>query len=159
MAASVPLSRFTSFGPACLSSDVRHPRTMKISARDIRVFVAGALALIGFRALVSIPHSVTLSIDSAHMGRAVIGDLIVGLALPIGIGVFLGRWSALFWAQIYLWLKFIGACIAIPFFWYFSHEKVWSLALRIVPEILVAAVLLGLVFWSTSERFRYEPDA
>jgi hypothetical protein len=131
----------------------------KISSRDIQVFVAGALALTGFRALVSIPHSVALSIDSAHIGRAVIGSLIIGLALPIGIGVFLGRWSALFWAQIYLWLKFIGGCIAIPFFWYFYHDKIGRLALLSVPEILVAAVLLGLIFWTTSERFRYEPDA
>jgi len=132
---------------------------MKISARDIRAFVAGALALIGLRALVLIPHSIALSSDSANMGRAVLGGLIIGLALPIGIGVFLGRWTAFFWAQIYLWLKFIGACAAIPFFWYFYQANVGRLALLSVPEILVAAVLLGLIFWSTSERFRYEPDA
>jgi hypothetical protein len=132
---------------------------MKISARDIRVYVAGALALAGFRALVSIPYSIALSSDSAHIGRAVIGGLIVGLALPIGIGIFLRRWSALFWAQIYLWLKIIGGCIAVPFFWYFYHDKIGRLVLLSVPEILVVAVLLGLMFWTTSEKFRYEPDA
>jgi hypothetical protein len=131
----------------------------KISSRDIRLFVAGALALTGFQALLLIPYYFTLSMDAAHIGRAIIVGLIAGLALPIGIGIFLGRWSALFWAQIYLWLKFISGCVAIPVYGHFFHEKVGHLALRIVPELLVAAALLGLIFWSTSERFRYEPDA
>lgn len=131
----------------------------KISSRDIRFFVAGALALIGFQALILIPYYFTLSIGASHIVRAVIAGLVAGLALPIGIGMFLRRWSALFWAQVYLWLKFISGCIAIPFYWYFSHEEVGHLAMTIVPEILVAVALLGLIFWTTSERFRYEPDA
>jgi hypothetical protein len=160
LALSVPLSRFTSQVGGGSAFFVRHPRTMsKISSRDIRLFLAGALALMGFEALVLIPYYFSLSMDAAHIGRAVIVGLFAGLALPIGIGIFLGRWSALFWAQIYLWLKFISGCIAIPFFWYFSHEKPGSLALRSVPGLLVAAVLLGLIFWTTSERFRNEPDA
>jgi hypothetical protein len=131
----------------------------KISSRDIRLFVAGALALHGFQSLVLILSCFTLSTGTADIGHAVIAGLITGLALPIGIGIFLGRWSALLLAQIYLWLKFILGCMAIPFFGYFYHEKIGHLALRNLPEILVAAVLLGLIFWSTSERFRYEPDA
>ena len=97
--------------------------------------------------------------DAAHIGRAVITSLFAGLALPIGIGIFMGRWSALFFAQIYLWLRLISICIVIPVYWYFSHQKVWDLALRSVPGILATAALLGLIFWATSERFRYEPDA
>jgi hypothetical protein len=127
----------------------------KISSRDIRLFVAGALALAGFRALILIPYDLIVLKDSVLAGGAVI----TGLALPIGIGMFLGRWSAFFWAQVYLWLKFLLGCFAIPVYWYFFHAKVERLALRSVPEILVSAVLLGLVFWTTSERFRYEPDA
>jgi hypothetical protein len=128
---------------------------LKISARDIKLFVAGALALTGFRALILIPYDLIVARDSVLIGGAVIA----GLALPIGVGILLGRWSAFFWAQVYLWLKFIGGCVAIPIYWYFSHAKIGRLALRSVPEILVAAVLLGLIFWTTSERFRYEPDA
>jgi hypothetical protein len=105
----------------------------KISARDIRLFVAGALALVGFQALIRIPYYCTLAMNAAQIGRAVFAGLIAGLTLPIGIGIFLGRWSALFWAQIYLWLKFISGFIAIPFFWYYYHEKVGRLALSIVP--------------------------
>jgi len=127
----------------------------KISSRDIRLFVAGALALTGFRALILIPYDLIASRDSVLIA----GAILAGLALPIGIGIFLGRWPAFFWAQGYLWLKLIGGCIAIPVFWHFSHAKLGGLTLRGVPEILVAAILLGLIFWTTSERFRYEPDA
>jgi hypothetical protein len=141
--------------------DVGHLRIMKISARDIRVLVAGALALDGFAALIAIPYYSTLSTDSGHIGRAIVSGLFVGLALPIGIGIFLRRWSAMLWAQIYLWLKFISGCMVIPYFLYFSHAKIGfvSLILRSAPEVLVAAILLALMFWATSEKFRYEPDA
>ena len=131
----------------------------KISSRDIRVFVAGALALTGFRALVLIPSNFASSMDVAHIGRAVVFGLFAGLALPIGIGIFFRRWSAFFWAQIYLWLEFISGCVLIPYLWHFSHEKLGPLALSLLPGMLSAAALLGLIFWTTSERFRYEPDA
>jgi hypothetical protein len=130
----------------------------KISSRDIRLFIAGALAFAGFRALIEIPYFLTL-LSAPRDSILIGGAVITGLALPIGVGIFLGRWSAFFWAQIYLWVKFFAGCIAIPVYWYFFHEKVSHLALRAVPEMLVAAVLLGLIFWTTSEKFRYEPDA
>lgn len=123
------------------------------------MFLAGALALIGFQALVLIPHFFTLSMDAARIGRFAMATLVDGLALPIGIGIFVRRWSALFWAQIYLWLKFFIGCAAIPVRWYFFHETVERSTLTLAPAILIAAALLGLIFWSTSEKFRYEPDA
>jgi hypothetical protein len=83
---------------------------MKISARDIRLFVAGALALAGFRALIWIPYYFTVPIEPIR----IVGAIITGLTLSIGIGIFLGRWSALLLAQIYLWLIFISGCIGIP---------------------------------------------
>ena len=130
----------------------------KITSRDIRSFVAGALAFNGFKSLILIPHYFTLSMDASHIGRAVIVALVAGLALPIGIGIFLGRWSALFSAQIFLWMKVILGCMTIPYFCIFFHEKVVTLVLVGAPEILGDAVLLGLIFWTTSERFRHEPD-
>ena len=117
--------------------------------------VAGALALSGVRALLEIPYYFTVSRGSVLIG----GAIITGLALPIGIGIFLGRWPAFFWAQVYLWLKFIGGCIALPVYWYYIHAQIGRLALRSVPDLLVTVALLGLIFWTTSERFRYEPDA
>ena len=119
------------------------------------MFVAGALALSGVRALVEIPYYLTVSRGSVLIG----GALILGLASPIGVGIFLGRKSAFFWAQVYLWLKFVGGFIVLPVYWCFIHAQIGCLALRSLPELLVTAALLGLIFWTTSEKFRYEPDA
>jgi hypothetical protein len=127
----------------------------KISSRDIQLLVAGALALAGFRALVWIPYYFVVSTGVVR----IVGAVVTGLALPIGIGIFSGRTSAILWAQIYLWLVLISGCIVIPVFWHSFPEKVEQLALSIAPEMLVAAVLLGLIFWSNSERFRHEPNA
>jgi hypothetical protein len=131
----------------------------KITSRDIRKFVAGALALAGFRALISIPYFLTISGGSSRIGGALLVGLFASLDLLIGIGMFLGRWSALFWAQVYLCLIVISGCTVIPVLWCFSTAKAGRLALRSAPEILMAAVLLGLIFWSSSEKFRYERDA
>ena len=119
------------------------------------MFVAGALALSGVRALVEIPYYLTVSRGSVLIG----GALILGLASPIGVGIFLGRKSAFFWAKVYLWLKFVGGFIVLPGYWCFIHAQIGCLALRSLPELLVTAALLGLIFWTTSEKFRYEPDA
>ncbi len=126
-----------------------------ISARDIRLLVAGALALTGFRALIWIPYYFTVSLDSVRIG----GAIITGLALPIGIGILLGRASAILLAQIYLWLVLITGCVAMPVVWHYFPEKVGRMALSGAPELLVASVLLGLIYWSGSQRFRHEPDA
>ena len=103
----------------------------KITARDIRLFVAGALALAGFRAWIMIPYELMVLRDSVLIGAGILA----GLALPIGIGIFLGRWSAMFWAQVYLWVKFLGGCIGLPAIWYFNHAKIAQLAGRSVPEL------------------------
>jgi hypothetical protein len=126
----------------------------KISSRDIRLFVAGALALAGFQALILIPSYFIVSRGSVLIGSA----LITGLALPIGIGIFFGKWSAFFWAQVYLWLKLLLGFTLIPFASHFYHGKIGPLVLRSAPEIVVAGILLALIFWSTSEKFRYESD-
>jgi len=127
----------------------------KISSRDIRVLVAGALALAGFRALIWIPYYFIVSMDSVR----IFGAVITGLALPIGIAIFLRRALAILCAQIDLWLVLISGCIAVPVFCHFFPEKAGRLRLSSVPEMLVAAILLGLIFWSVSERFGHVPDA
>ena len=119
------------------------------------MLIAGALALAGVRGLLEIPYYLTVSRGSVLIG----GALISGLALPIGIGILRGRWAAFFWAQVYLWFKFVGGSIALLVYGYCFHEKSGGLALKSLPELLVTAALLGLIFWTTSERYRYEPDA
>lgn len=127
----------------------------KISSRDIRVLVAGALALTGFRALIWLPYYFTLPMSVPAIGGAVL----TGLALPIGIGIFLKRPMAIAWAQIYLWFVVISGGIALPFFWEFLPQKVGRFVMDVAPEMLVSAVLLGLIFWSNSEKFKHEPEA
>src|ERR1700690_3859510 len=118
---------------------VRHPRVMhKITARDIRTFVAGALALVGFRSLISVPYYFTASGDLRHIAGALLVGLFACAELLIGVGMFLGRWSALFWAQVYLWLIIVSGCIVIPVFWYLSPVKGESFALRSAPQLLIA---------------------
>ena len=132
----------------------------KLSAQEIRSFVAGAFVLAGFKALLGIPSFFINSRDHIHIAWLVLAvGLSAGLQLVIGIGMFLRQWWALFWAQIYLWMLLLSACTVIPVWWYYSPAQAERMALRGVPEILAAVILLGLICWSGSERFRYEPDA
>ncbi len=129
----------------------------KLSTRDIQLFVAGAIALMGFRALIGLPYYFTTT--TPMIGVRLVSSLITALALPIGIALLLERASAVLFAQIYLWVIVISGCIVIPVFYYFlpgqSGRFLWST----VPELLVAGVLLALIFWSRSRSFRHEPNA
>lgn len=118
----------------------------KLSARDIQLFVAGALALIGFRALIWLPYSVVGS--GPLMGLLVVRSLIMGLALPIGIVMLMGRAAATRVAQIYLWVTLTLGCVAV-----FVPDQAGRLSWGSAPEVLVALVLLGLILWSRSRRF------
>jgi hypothetical protein len=129
----------------------------KLSRRDIELFVAGALALIGFRALIGLPYYFAAS--TPMIGVRFITSLLTALALPIGIAILLGRASAIFCAQIYLWVVIVAACVAIPVYYHFVPDHSAGLMWRVIPELLVAVVLLALIFWSRSRRFRNEPDA
>jgi len=127
----------------------------KLSARDIQLFVGGALALTGFRALIWLPYYFTVSLDSVR----IIASIVTGLALPIGVSMLMSRGRGILLAQIYLWLVMISGCVAVPIFWHMFPEKAGRMALASAPDILVAIVLLGLIFWSRSQRFSHEPDA
>jgi hypothetical protein len=128
---------------------------MKISARDIQLFVGGALAITGFRALIWLPYYLAVSLDSARIA----GSIITGLALPIGIGILVGRVQAVSWALIYLWLVVISGFIVIPAFYYALPSKIDRILWATAPEMLVSIALLVVIYWSRSRRFRHEPDA
>ena len=72
--------------------------------RDVQVFVAGALAVMGFKALIAIPHCV-----SNRMLVEVIASLVGGMGLPIGISLLFGYNRALQIAKIYMWISAIGS--------------------------------------------------
>ena len=128
---------------------------MKLSTRDIQLFVGGALALTGFRALIWLPYYYAVSLD---FGR-IISFMITGLALPIGIAILMGRASAVTLAQIYLWLMIISGFVVVPIFCYFVPATSSHLLWAAIPEMLVSIVLLVVIYWSRSRRFKHEPDA
>jgi hypothetical protein len=127
---------------------------MKISARDIQMFVAGVLSLMGFLFLSSLVRNSFSGSDSLFIASQVFGSL----ALPLGIGMLLGSTRAIWLTLTFLWFNTIIGFTAIPLFCYFFPAKAVQTAWHEVPEMLVYAIMLGLVIWSRSGRFR-QPDA
>jgi hypothetical protein len=127
-----------------------------VSAKSIQMFVAGALALMGFQPLVWLPYYLVVSKSIALAG----GSIFSGLALVIGVAMFLGKPSAARWAQVYLWLGIVGAVamiFCILFHVFPMKETPWSLW-RGTFDLLASVILLLLLVWSRSKHFRDEPD-
>jgi hypothetical protein len=129
----------------------------KMSAKIIQMFVAGALALMGFHALVWTPYYLVVSKDLV----LVIGSMFSVLALLIGVAMLVGSKRAVLWAHIYLWICVLGAVAMVcPPLLVMLHivtvapHLVW----RNVSDLFTSLILLGLLFWSRSRRFRDEPD-
>ena len=129
----------------------------KISARDIQLFVAGALAMMGFRTLIWIPYYIV----QAHY-LVIVSSLITGIALPIGLGIFFGRPSALLWAQIYLGLCVGATMLVLPVYWFTTSGRTTPTTFPIqslAPELLTDLALLALIFWSRSRKLAGESQA
>jgi len=119
-----------------------------ISSRDIQVYVAGALTLIGFRALTSLPYYLSVPHNNVRIISLIGGGLITSLALPLGVTILTGKARALLLTQMYLWLSvFFGfasllwvCCLLRPV----ELQHIWKFAM----ELLVNILLLWLVSWS-----------
>jgi hypothetical protein len=128
-----------------------------ISARNIQMFVAGALAFMGFRELFWLPYYFIVSKD-AHL---VIGCILSGLSLLIGISIFVGNPRAILWAKIYLGLNIL----VFPFIFFLfsvlhiSTSKMQNFGLKSILGFATVFVLYLLLVWSTSKRFSDDPDA
>jgi hypothetical protein len=121
-----------------------------ITGRDIQVFVAGALASFGFHALIR----VTYNISHGWNGREAFAGVMVGLLLPLGIGILLRSHLALFLTQIYLWIVAVGGMIGPVV------SNLLQLGAFRIPFLGAYAVgigldgfLLALLVWSKSGRF------
>jgi len=128
---------------------------MKISARDIQLFVAGAFALTGFYSLCWLIEYSASASDGARIFQHVIGVLL----LALGIGIFVGSARAVLIALVVLWIDVIGGFTGIPLYCYLFPAKATHTIWREAPEMLANVILLGLMIWSRSRRFRHEPDA
>src|SRR6185437_5832607 len=123
---------------------------MKISARDIQVFVAGAFSFIGFQARCWL-IMYSFFVDN---GALIIQHIVESLLLVLGIGIFIGRELAAFIAVIYLSLVVIGGITAIIIYYFHVPAKAMHVISITWPGILVHAILLGLMIWSGSPRFK-----
>jgi hypothetical protein len=127
----------------------------KLSARDIELFVAGAISVVGFRALFWLFYDLFTARDFGM----VFSHLTLGLALPLGIGIFIGRTRAILWARIFIWLWVIGGFTSIPLYCYLVPSQAVHTMWKEGPDMLVSIILLGLIIWSRSQRLRQEPAA
>jgi hypothetical protein len=134
---------------------------MKISARDILVFVAGALALLGTRALLYLPY---YYFDPAHNppvhNAAWFGKLFyssaAGLDLPLGLAMLFGRRWAILLTQIWLWLSLAFVIFNTFFTAYIFKSSVVALIYiwSFTPDMVIAIVLLLLIHLSRSRKFQ-----
>jgi hypothetical protein len=123
---------------------------MKISARDIQVFVAGAFSLMGFHALCWL----IMYSFSAGNGALIFEHIVLGLLLLLGINIFIGSELAALIAVIYLSLVVIGGLIAIIIYCFLVPAKAMHIISTAWPGMLANVILLGLMIWSGSPRFR-----
>jgi hypothetical protein len=135
----------------------------KLPTRDVQVFVAGAFALWGFRALIWLPSDFLAPIQSFVWFTRIGGAVVTGLALPLGVAILFGNRRALFLTKIYLWLVLIVGVLSAVSIYYdklvigvpLSWHAVMQITGGIAPDLLVCIVLL---WFLCSRRFRQTPN-
>ena len=127
----------------------------KLSAKSIQIFVAGALALMGFHSLIWLPYYIVFSQSIALAG----GSIFSGLALLIGVAMLVGSERAIFWARIYLLLGICGAITTLCLSVFPILPKPLHLSWQSVSNLLTPAILFGLLVWNRSKHFRDKPVA
>jgi hypothetical protein len=145
--------------PASSYPSVRHPQVMKLSARNIQMFVAGAFVLPAFRTLIWLPYYFAFTWHNVFAISASI------LVLLLGVGISIGGQRALFWARFFLWIGLLGATMNL----YLSTFQKFGLLLsqphqslyRSIADFFTVILLLWLLVWSRSKRFADDrmPDA
>jgi hypothetical protein len=128
---------------------------MKIFKEQIQMFVAGALALMGFTGLFWMPYYL---IHTEYL-EAILCSAMGGLALRIGIAMLCGNAQAAFWAKIYLFYCIFNAVAMISLHAFSVAGTQGYSWWRSASELLHPAILLGLLFWSQSQRFHAKPES
>ena len=122
----------------------------RITSGDLRMFVAGAIALDGFHALIQLPRHLAFSNGLPE----ILISITATLGLPLAIGILIGSQLAFRLTQILLCVMVVLGCItlagvAAALRGAIFHNVSW---LPFSRSLLVCAILLGLVFWSISKR-------
>ncbi len=129
-----------------------------LSAKNIQIFVSGALTISGFRSLMALPFLYVGLRNVTHLYPIVSSvalAIFFTLALPLGIGLLLNQPRFFRWTQVYLLLE-MAIRLFLSLFYdsgppTYRHDP-WTNA-------LIPVVLLGLLIWSHSNRFKNEPVA
>ncbi len=127
----------------------------KLTAREVQVFAGGAFALSGLYAVLWLPYYTFSARDVSQ----IIAHIITALSLPLGIGILAGSARAMLLTQIYLWLIVITGCIGIPLLTLAMPTQAAHFIWRHSPDFFASVILLSLLVWSHSKRFRNEPGA
>jgi hypothetical protein len=121
-----------------------------VTAREIQVFVAGTLASSGFHAVIGLVYN----IGHGWNARGAFAWTMVGLLLPLAVGILLRNHRALLLTQIYLWIVAIGGIIGpiISGLLQLGAFRIRFLG-AYAAGIGLDCVLLALLLWSKSGRF------
>lgn len=118
------------------------------------MFVAGALALRGFRSLLVAPYQLASS-EWTRVAGSVIAS---GLAVLIGTAMLAGSERALWGARFYLLLDICLGLAAMCL-------SMCPISPRLLPgwrdaaDVLTPAILFGMLAWSRSRHLQAEHDA
>jgi hypothetical protein len=130
----------------------------KISARDIRVFVAGALALDGFDSLIRAPFILFSSHTNFATSIILISThLILSLTLVLAIGLLNGNTRALMWTKAVLSIVIVYECVYVVVNFVSPSSNASTQPLSIVPGLFAWIALLGLLYWSDSKSLKDKP--
>jgi hypothetical protein len=128
---------------------------MKISARDIHVFVAGALALLGTRALLYVPYYFSAPVHDAIWAGRLFYSLSAGLDLPLGLAMLFGKRWAMLATQIWLWLSLVfSVFVTLRVAFIFRSSKALSYIWSVSPDLVIFVVLLLLIYLSRLQKFQ-----
>lgn len=123
-------------------------------AKRVPTFVGGALAFIGFRGLVMLPHYLLVAKNAVYTT----GCLLDGVALLFGVSILVGSARAVRWAEIYLWLGVIVlSAFLIAFALNLFGPDVPRYSWREWPDLAAPILLLALLVWSRLSQ--HEPGA
>ena len=131
----------------------------KLSAHGIQMFVAGALAIRGLGSLLSVFYDL-IRFKSAVILPVLGASVVSSAALLIGIAMLLGGKHAILWAYVYLWFGLLSSAGMATIYLLIrlhvlrpllSGSVSWTLS-----GMVTSAILLWLLAWSRSRRFRVE---